>query len=357
MHRSEDVLGPTPDCVHTISDAPLSSRATLSPNLPEQRNRNVAASSRGCLIDRIYYPLGFPVRVHSNTPLVLAAADRSWKAFTPLFDRVPLQVEFKVTPDDGSVRTLPSMPQHEFKGDKLLVTAGPENVMVADLMKGCASGRVAECSVRCQRYFRYHFLEGAALSLISAQYCMPIHAACIESQGRGMLLCGNSGAGKSTLAFASARSGCTYISDDASYLVLGREDRLVVGNCHVVRFRPAAQELFPEIAGRPITPRAAGKPSIEVGTATWPYLRTSPTAHIDFLIFLNRSWTGNQELVAIHAERARAWIKSTALPLEHGAEMHDRVLDQLLTCRVFEMRYRDLSWGVQRLTQLGEYGE
>jgi hypothetical protein len=356
MHRNDEALDSVPGQVNTMSAALSVSHAAAALDEPPRLSRKTAPRPRGFRLDKTYYPLGFPVRVQSNTPLVLAAAERSWHASTPLFDRPPLRVEFKVDPDDGLVRTLPSTPQHELKDDKLFVTAGPENVLVADLKRGRAAGRVAECSVRCQRYFRYHFLEGAALSLISTQYCVPIHAACIEWEGRGMLLCGDSGAGKSTLAFASARSGCTYVSDDASYLVLGVNDRLVAGNCHSVRFRPSAQELFPEIAGRPVTPRAVGKPSIEVATATWPWVRTAPTAHVSFLVFLNRKWTGNQELVVAQADHVRAWFTSSLLPLKHLAERQDAALDHLLTCRAVEMRYHDLNWAIERLKRLARDG-
>ena len=356
MYNNEEGLDPFPTQVSTLSALAPSLLHKTASYEPIRSTKHGAGRARECRMDRVYYPLGFPVRVHANNPLVLTAAERSWGRFNPLFDRVPLSVKFRVEPDLRSIRTLPSAPHHEFKDGKLILSAGPENVLLADLKRGCAIGRISESSVRCQQYFRYHFLEGAVLSLICAQHCTPIHAACIEAEGKGMLLCGDSGEGKSTLAFASARSGCVYISDDASYLVFGSKSPLVVGNCHSVRFRPSAKELFPEIAGFPVTPRAAGKPSIEADTAIWPVLRTAPASLVRFIVFLNRKWIGDQQLVAVQADRARVWFESLRLPVNHRDDLHDAALDQLLTCRVFELRYHDLDWAVTRLKQLAKDG-
>ena len=93
-------------------------------------------------------------------------------------------------------------------------------------------------AVAHRNYMRYFFLEGPAQGHISTSHTTAIHAACVELEGTGILLCGDSGAGKSSLAYSSARAGWTYITDDGSYLVNNRTDRLVVGNCNLVRFRP-----------------------------------------------------------------------------------------------------------------------
>ena len=47
---------------------------------------------------------------------------------------------------------------------------------------------------------------------------MPLHSACLDHDGRGLLLAGNSGAGKSTLTVALARCGFSLISDDWTYI-------------------------------------------------------------------------------------------------------------------------------------------
>ena len=100
----------------------------------------------------------------------------------------------------------------------------------------------------------------------------------------GLLLCGASGAGKSTLAYACARTGFTYTTDDASYVVWNVKRASIRGNAHQVRFRPSALSLFTELEGRELTPRTEGKPSIEVRTAELPYIATAVEAAVDAVL-------------------------------------------------------------------------
>ena len=136
------------------------------------------------------------------------------------------------------------------------------------------------------------------------RYATPVHAGCVAFNGRGMLLCGESGAGKSSLSYACARAGWTYVADDVELSCCNEsKDRLVTGNCHQVRFRPSAAELFPEVEGREITPRAAGKPSIELPTAPMPGMTCAPTAQVDFWFFS----TGTRPALRNLCPIARMW--------------------------------------------------
>ena len=123
------------------------------------------------------------------------------------------------------------------------------------------------------------------------------------------MLLGDSGAGKSSLSYACARAGWTYIADDASFLLNGGGERIIVGNCHQVRFRPTAAELFPEIEELAITPRAAGKPSIEMPMASMPHIVCAPTTHVDFLVFLNRRMGGPPELRSYRKDVAQSFMR------------------------------------------------
>ena len=116
-----------------------------------------------------------------------------------------------------------------------------------------------------------------------------MHAACVARNGVGVLLCGDSGAGKTTLAYACAKAGWTYVTDDGSYIVHGRDDLLVVGNCNQIRFRPGGKLIFPELDGREMTQREEkSKPSIEVNSKEMEGDRHSPTATAQYLVLLNR---------------------------------------------------------------------
>lgn len=132
--------------------------------------------------------------------------------------------------------------------------------------------------------------------------------------------------------------------------------RLVIGDCHQVRFRPSAAELFPELNGLEITPRAAGKPSIELPTAAMHGMTCAPTAQVDFLVFLNRRVPGRQELVPYRKDVARYFMRQVLFGSAESLAVQYAALERLLTAEVFEMRYSDLGWAVSRLETLAREG-
>jgi hypothetical protein len=135
-----------------------------------------------------------------------------------------------------------------------------------------------------------------------------------------------------------------------------REDRMVVGNCHSIRFRPSAASLFAEVAGRPVTPRAVGKPSIELATASIAGMRTASSAQIDFIVFLNRGDTNVPEAVPFSRDVARRYIHKHLCGTEMLRAQQLTSVERLLTAEVVELRYRDLDWAVARLERLVEEG-
>ena len=66
---------------------------------------------------------------------------------------------------------------------------------------------------------RYELVEFAILLLAArSQGLVPLHAACVGRNGRGVLLLGDSGAGKSTLALHSLLGGLDFLSEDATFV-------------------------------------------------------------------------------------------------------------------------------------------
>jgi hypothetical protein len=132
---------------------------------------------------------------------------------------------------------------------------------------------------------------------------------------------------------------------------------MIIGNCYQVRFRPSAGDLFPELAGLEITPRAAGKPSIEMPTTFFPKVICAQTAQVDYLVFLNRRVNGPPELVPYRKEVARNFMRQILFGLSEWRAAQYAAIEQLLTANVFELRYSDLDWAVQRLEMLARAGQ
>ena len=307
-------------------------------------------------LHRTFYPLGFPVVVETNNEEVLNSAAASWQTFVKLFDTDPIRI--KVGVREGRQFDCPPAPDCRVQEHLVSNIADAENFAITDIARRFSSIWLTEAAVAHRNYLRYFFLEAAALIGISTSYATAIHAACIERNGCGILLCGDSGAGKTSLAYASARAGWTYIADDASYLVNGRNDRLVVGKCTQVRFRPSAMTLFPELDGRNVIQRAqSGKPSIELETEPLRNISTSFTSSIQHVVFLNRRDIRRQELVPFPSDVARCFMLQGLFSLPDILKVQTASIDNLLVNGALELRYNDLEWAIERLSRLAESGQ
>jgi hypothetical protein len=299
---------------------------------------------------RLYHPLGFSIEVITNSEQVLAAAEESWGGLRKAFPEPAL--ELRIALGEGRMGVCPPSPVYRGQRHLLSIVADAHTFAVCDREQRFAFAWVDRDAVEHEAYLRYHFLEAIALSLLASSYVTPLHAACVELAGRGVLLCGNSGAGKSSLAFACARAGWKYVSDDASYLVRKGGGRLVVGNSHQVRLRPSAVELFPELEGLSLTPRATGKPSIELPTALMPDVVTAKQSTVEYIIFLNRVESDVPVLLPFPRELAMQWANQSQVDTGAYDAEQQTSIRHLLDGQLFELRYRTLDQAVAELEAL-----
>ncbi len=302
-----------------------------------------------------FYPLGFPLEIETNSEEMLIAMAESWHGFMKLFNTPPFRLRVCVL--DGHSSACPPRPIHRIQQHIASSVADSDNFSITDLAQGFSSVWLTSAAAAQRDYCRYFFLEAAALSMICTSYTTPIHAACVDLEGCGVLLCGDSGAGKSTLAYACAQAGWTYITDDASYLVNSRQDRLVVGNSNQARFRPAAQKFFQELSGMPITKRAdAGKPSIELKTSSLRSIATSHISRVNYVVFLNRYEVKRQELSPFPTEVARYFMLQRLYGLPDTIKVQSAMIDRVLGPGALELRYSSLDWAIERLGRLAVEG-
>lgn len=305
-------------------------------------------------LEGIYYPWGFPLAVRTNAEEVLQLCEETWGAFSPRWNTEPIQAEIWVMESDE--RECPPEPVYRLISGVWTAVADANNHCMIDL-NHCESRIVMTQAALDHPLYAKYFLLGMPMCCVTGRYATPLHAACVAMNGRGVLLSGESGAGKSTLAYACARAGWTYISDDATLVMHGGPARQVIGSSHQIRFRPSAAELFPELKGLPITPRAAGKPSIEMPTASLPGIRCADTACAEFLVFLNRNWDGPAEIVPYSRDAARASMRNVLhSPKKVRLEQY-KLLDTLLEGDVLELRYTRLDDAIARLHRLVQEGQ
>lgn len=73
--------------------------------------------------------------------------------------------------------------------------------------------------MRFPYHTRYELIEFAVFTLACrAQSLVPLHAACVGLDGRGILLMGPSGAGKSTVALQSLLEGLDFLAEDSVFV-------------------------------------------------------------------------------------------------------------------------------------------
>lgn len=311
------------------------------------------------LLQATFFPFGFPVQVWTNHENVLTHYEEIWGRFEKQHETKPVQVHVQAIEGsaEGNSDECPPEPAYRMQSPIMTAVADRDNYAVVDLERGEARITVSYAALRYRLYIQY-FLLGIPACIISTHHSTPVHAACVALDGKGILLCGDSGAGKSTLSYACARAGWTYVSDDASFLHNGGTTRLVTGDCYKVRFRPAAAQFFPELEGLEITPRAAGKPSIELQTEPMVHISRTPTATIEHIVFLNRRWQGPPQLVPYRKDVARQFMRQTLFGLPQTQARQHEVIERFLgNLDVLELRYSSLDWAIDRLHKLVREGQ
>ena len=305
-------------------------------------------------LHKMFYPLGFPAEVRTNCTGVLEIMEELWGKFERQHDTEPILADVHVV--EGSSTECPPAPVYRYMAPLLLGVADGDNYCVSDLQRSKSQITISRAAIQSKLYAGY-FLLGSPVTHVATRFTTPEHAGCVALDGKGVLLCGDSGAGKSTLSYACARAGWTYVADDGSFVINDREDRMVTGDCHHVRFRPTTVALFPELEGLEVTPRAAGKPSIELPTAPMPHMSCAQNAQVDYIVFVNRYSGGAQELRPYRKDVARYAMQQTFYGLPEVRKKNNQTIERLLEAEVFELRYTELDWGIDRLQRLVREGK
>ena len=297
----------------------------------------------------IFYPAGFPLEITTNSSAVIAAGAESWSHYGQVSKRKPIRL--RVLVEDGPGEPAPQ-PVFRLQSGLAAIISDRRHFATCDL-----GARFGWCLVSGQMladkaWFRWHFLEAMAYTLLAQQDLTPVHAACVALHGRGVLLCGASGAGKSTLAFACGRGGWTYLGDDATLLLQGSKAREAVGKPHQFRLRPEAAKLFPELKRYAARVLPNGKTALEFAPSAFPEIATRCRCRVDRFVFLNRSEDAAPAARLLEPETAVGRLLRD-LP-NYGDRVrrrHAETVRQLGVVPAYELRYGKLADGVALLEQ------
>jgi len=298
----------------------------------------------------MFHPLGYPVEILTNDSAVLECAWETFGHARPSRTTSTLQLRIGVSHKAGS--ECPPAPTRREYNHLYSLVADADNQALLDLKTGINFTWLTRSAVNDRIYLRYNFLEKIAYLLLGASVVTDLHAACVSRNGKGILLCGDSGAGKSTLAYACARSGWTYTSDDTSYLINDSDPPRVIGHSHRARFRPSAKSLFPELEHRRVSPRLEGKPSIEVSVSELLVSSTATEAAVDFVVYLNRYPSAEAKLRSLPNGTATQRACRELYSAGEIREKHESILGVLSAIPTYELQYCDLYQGVEALDRL-----
>jgi hypothetical protein len=298
------------------------------------------------------FPFGFLLRIKSNHGSVIEATQESWSRFAPRFSAKPLELDFIISEDCGG--GTPPDATFRAQNNLLAVVADAHNSALCDLRAGFGFAHLSEAAVRDQSYLRYNFLEAITYTFLDAQHLVGVHAACVAKNGNGFLLFGDSGAGKSSLAYACARRGWTYVSDDCTFMLRRTSGRVAIGNPRIFRFRPEASRLFPEIKG--LVSLRNGKPTMEIKSAALPSINTATECTINHVIFLNRRVQQDSAPVLYPVSRAECWqhiSEQNVWPAELCIQQERQdALETLLGARALQLNYTHCAQAVDALERI-----
>lgn len=299
-----------------------------------------------------FYPLGYRVEIHTNDIAVLQCAHESFAHGRPCRPCAALQIRVGVS--YGGASACPPEPTRRQFNHLYSLVADVNNQALLDLRSGVNFTWVISATVKNRMYFRNNFLEKAVYLQLGALVVTDLHAACVSKNEKGILLIGESGAGKSTLAYACAREGWTYTSDDTSYLINDSQIPRVIGHSHRARFRPSAKEIFPELENFELSPRMEGKPSIEVLISELPVEKTATEATVDRIVYLNRRPSSAGELIRLPNGTATKRACDELFSAGEIRTKHESILQILSDIPTYELQYSDLAGGIRALELLSQ---
>jgi hypothetical protein len=235
-------------------------------------------------------------------------------------------------------------PPH-FRGMHHVVIAsfGMANVFVFDLLRRHVGARVSR-SLAGNREFWKRKMSPIMAGIMGASIgVLPMHAACLASDGSGLLIAGRSGAGKSTLSAALVQNGFAYVSDDWTYLSLERRRLSAHGTSAHVKLLPDAHKHFELLLNVPLGTSMNGELAYEVDARTVLGATVAKRCEPRWLVFLERLPGQGSEFTPLSALEARRYLESSVERLppqlaEAGTRRAD-IIDAVSKLPCWSFRY------------------
>lgn len=232
-----------------------------------------------------------------------------------------------------------------FRGLHHVVTAsfGSSNLFVFDVLRRTLSASISGAVARDYRFWKDKLIPIALGVLGSAMGLVPVHCACLELDGDGLLIAGVSGAGKSTLSVSLANNGFHYVSDDWTYISRSRRGLVAHGTSAPVKLLPDAVRHFENLRAHNLQVSMNGELAYEVDVVETFAAQVEPTCEPRWLILLERTQTAGAEFIPLLPEEARRYVVSSieTLPrqLLEAAQNREQTIDRVALLPCWRFRY------------------
>jgi hypothetical protein len=288
----------------------------------------------------LYVAAGAVFTFFTNSERLLEAARQTFRLAGKSSTRVDFSVRLWV---DDVKPELPPWPKPYVRGLNHLVFAGfsEASSMLADLQTHRVIGRFSPNMATDSKYWRMVVFPVLLSVLAGSLGIVELHASCVATLRRGMVLIGSSGSGKSTLAMAMTEQGSRLLSDDRTFCSLKGGKLLAWGIPRPLKLRREAALWFEGFRGRePL--------DVQNGEYVFHWERPlkldgedSHECEPRLLVFLERHQHPGFDMSLINRAEARSRIEQDLL-----AEAPDAVLKQAETIdRLLTLPCRRLRFG------------
>jgi hypothetical protein len=248
----------------------------------------------------------------------------------------------EIIEDASLVSHTSALPHFRGLGHLVFVMLEPGSFLSFDLLRRHIMGTLSPEAARDSYFWNVQLLPIAIGLLGTSMGVAPLHCACLDRHGNGLLVAGYSGAGKSTLTAALAKRGFAVVSDDWTY-VSSMPGKLVAhGLFAPIKLLPDTSRYFPEL--RRLNPKKTlnGELAHEIDPAKLFHSSARASSQPKWLLFLERSSQPGCQFVPCRREHAIQFFESSAekLPRElpEASRARSEVIKQLSSCQCWILR-------------------
>lgn len=285
-----------------------------------------------------FQPMGFLLRVTSNSRAAIEAAETSFRVFGPIEGDRPPDLNFQIFEHEIDDNALDE-PTYRTAGQYVYQTSGRGSTMVLDLKSGFAYGYFSRRTLSASEFFRWHFLDFSLFFMLEWRGLVGVHGAALSKNGQALLLRAPSGQGKTTLTFAAARRRFQALAEDVVWID-AKNDRWW-GTPSRFHLLPDAKRLFPELQGSQPRPMINGESKIAVDLEEIRAGSTATSGRPGNVMLLHRRPGGPSSIEKLGLSEAyQDWLTGCAAN-ESTAPNYERLVTSMLQGRAYRFNLGD----------------